>query len=99
MSVWNIAVWVRIPLYKVYSCLYSLLNKGFYVKPCNDKLHSLDSNCRTKVLSALVIGGGLLRSDKELPQFFQWFVGFRDAEAGFLLQPVLSSDNTIKKIT
>ena len=49
------SVWVRIPLYKVYSALYSLLNKGFYVKPCNDKLYSLNPNCKTKVLSASVI--------------------------------------------
>ena len=83
----------------MYSDLYSLLNKGFHVKPCNNKLYSLNPNCKTKVLSASVLGGGLLKSDKELSQFFQWFVGFCDAEASFLLQPVLNSDNTIKKIT
>ena len=37
IRVWNIAAWVRIPLYKVYSVIYTLLNKGFYVKPCKDK--------------------------------------------------------------
>ena len=99
MSVWNIAVWVRIPLYKVYFDLYSLLNKEFYVKSRSDKLYSLNPNCKTKVLSASVIGGGLLKSDKEFSQFYKWFVGFSDAEASFFLQPVLNSENTIQKIT
>ena len=51
------------------------------------------------MLSASVIGGGLLKSYKEFSQFYQWFVGFCYAESSFLLQPVLNSENTIQKIT
>lgn len=51
------------------------------------------------MLYASVMGGGFLKLDKELSQFYQWFVGFCDAEASFLLQPVLNSHNTIQKIT
>ena len=52
------SVWVRIPLYEVCSDLYTLLNKVLHVKLCNDKLYRLNSNCKTKVLSASVIGWG-----------------------------------------
>ena len=45
----------------------------------------------------------MLQSSKRikdsLSQFYQWFVGFSDAEASFWLQPVLNSNNTIKKVT
>lgn len=43
--------------------------------------------------------GQSVKLDNSLSQFYQWFVGFSDAEASFLLQPVLNSDNTIRKIT
>lgn len=82
------------------SDLCILLNKGFYVKPCNDKPYHLNYTCETRVLSASVIGWGQSKQlDNSLSQFYQWFVGFCDAEASFLLQPVLSSENTIRKVT
>ncbi len=37
--------------------------------------------------------------DKSLSEFYQWFVGFSDAEGSFWILPVLNSNNGIKKIT
>ena len=36
---------------------------------------------------------------EDLSKFYEWFVGFSDAEGSFWILPVLNSDNGIKKIT
>lgn len=38
-------------------------------------------------------------TEESLSQFYQWFVGFSDAEASFWILPVLNSKNGIRKIT
>lgn len=40
-----------------------------------------------------------LKQDESLSDFYQWFVGFCDAESSFSINPVVNSDNLIKKIT
>ena len=42
--------------------------------------------------------GQQIQLKNSLSQFYQWFVGFCDAESSFILQPVLYN-NTIRKIT
>jgi len=43
--------------------------------------------------------GSRIQLNDSLIPFYQWFVGFCDAESSFMIQPVLDSNNVIRKIT
>ena len=41
-------------------------------------------------------GGG---ADKNIENFYQWFVGFSDAESSFFIQPVLNSKGVVNRFS
>jgi hypothetical protein len=40
-----------------------------------------------------------MKKSEHLSDFYEWFVGFSDAEASFSINPILDSNDLIKKIT
>lgn len=91
---------VQIPLYKVNSINYETEDLFFdtnnsCTSACN--LNDNTNNLNDKANS--ISSRGLVKYSESLSEFYQWFVGFSDAEGSFWILPVLNLSNGIKKIT
>lgn len=99
----KIAAWVRIPLCKVNSrpillkdCLYSPSIRVCVHPQISPPIWEGFGGNRNYSTS---IGGERVKMKQESTDFNkQWFIGFCDAESSFSINPVVNSENFIKKI-